>query len=622
MYTPIRDYALIGNRRSAVLVSKHGSIDWAPAPFVDSPTVFAALLDEARGGFWSIRPCENYRVRQYYIEETNILVTEFTTARGVWDVTDFLPLEKERHYVPPEEDTTFKIKRRVTCRKGECTIAVRFAPRFDYARGTTRLYKIAGGVRAEHGHMRGVLVSGQEFSVAEGVAECVFSLKAGRDEFFVFRYNTGEVDLMKDNYEHHERELNETIQKHRRWCRTCETGTCALPERWRDALIRSKLVLKALFFEPVGTIAAAPTTSLPEWIGGARNWDYRFTWLRDSSFLLESFFKLGHVTEAERYLNWLVNICTMEGPEHLKIMYGLRGEVDLHEERLNHLSGYRNSRPVRIGNAAHDQKQWDVYGSVLNVAYTLHRLSGNSIDRHRWRVLRDLADYVCVIWREPDEGLWEVRGGKKRFTYSALMNWVALDRAIRLAEHFGFEGDTDTWRAERRRIREAICREGWSARKQSFTQALGEEDLDAALLLMPVMGFLKGDDPKMKATVRAIERELVCGEDGVLVRRYTSFDGMEEEEGAFLLSSFWYVDALALAGELPRAVSVFETLLSYANHVGLYAEEMHPRTKEFLGNFPQAYTHIGLINSAFLLDRLLRERSTKGGEASPAAHQE
>ncbi|NBD73578.1 glycoside hydrolase family 15 protein [Patescibacteria group bacterium] len=607
-YTPIRDYALITNRRSAVLVSKHGSIDWAPAPFIDSPSVFGAILDENQGGYWRIRPTEDYAVEQFYVDRTNVLVTEFTTASGVLEVTDYLPLEEEKCYVPAAEDTTFKIKRRVRCLDGEVEVEMLFEPRFDYGRGTTRMSPIERGIYATHEDMHGVLVIHQDYDLNEstGLARSVFTLARGESDFIVFRYNAGDVDLLKDDNEHHEEELELTIAKHRHWCDKYDLPNEQVPDRWRNQVLRSKLVLKALFFEPVGTIAAAPTTSLPEWIGGVRNWDYRFTWIRDSSFVLDAFFKLGHTAEAEQYLNWLMNICAIEGPENLKIMYGMRSEIDLDERILPHLEGYRHSKPVRIGNGAHTQRQWDIYGSVLNVAYKLAALKRQAPDVHRWRVFRDLADHVCRSWQEPDEGLWEVRGGAKRFTYSAVMNWVALDRSIDLAEQYDLPGDIELWRAERRHLRDAIMTLGWSEEKQAFTQAFGTQDLDAAILLMPVVGFIEGSDPRFVSTIRAIERELLVNR--CLVLRYTAEDGLPGREGAFLLSSFWYVDALALAGELPKAIELFEELLSFANHVGLYSEEMHPDTHEFLGNFPQAYTHIGLINSALLLERLRRNQ--------------
>lgn len=601
MYTPIRDYGIIGNRRSAVLVSLRGSIDWAPAPFIDSPSVFGALLDHEKGGFWKIAPLGGYSSRQWYVKDTNILVTEFTTHEGVVEVTDYLPLEMERHYMPQEEDVTFKLKRKVTCVQGSMAIEVVYAPRFNYAQGETTLESIERGVLAVHEHGKAVMVNHRSYEIHDNVARCEARFSEGDSEFFVFRHNMGEVDIKKDSNEHHEEELAETIALHRDWVLNCETGTCQLPSQWQEHLVRSKLVLKNLFFEPTGTIAAAATTSLPEWVGGVRNWDYRFTWLRDSSFLLEAFFKLGHVTEAENYLNWLVNVCAMEGPEKLKIMYGLKSETNLEEKSLPHLEGYMGSRPVRIGNGAHDQRQWDIYGSVIDVAYRLSELTGKAPDTPRWYVLRGIADHVCTIWQEPDEGLWEVRGGARRFTYSALMNWVALDRAIRLNERYSLEGDVETWRTHRRAIRDAIFELGWSDTKQAFTQSFESEDLDAAILLLPTFGFISGNEPKMVATIRAIERELSCGEEGVLIKRYTAEDGLPGEEGAFLLSSFWYVDALVLAGETDRAHLVFERLLSFANHIGLYAEEIHPETKDFLGNFPQAYTHIGLINSALLL---------------------
>lgn len=603
MYRPIRDYAVIGNLRSAALVGMDGSIDWAPAPFIDSPSVFASLLDDTNGGFFKIAPKDAFESRQWYIDDTNVLVTEFTTETGVVQVTDFIPIEADKSFVPEEEETTFKIKRKVACLKGVVEMRVVFMPRFDYARGTTELSFIRRGILAHNVEKRGILVTRRAFKLDEqlNIASHSMRMRENDIEFFVFRYNTGEVDIKKDEIVHHEKELERTIEEWREWAHRCEFGTCEINGTWRNEIIRSALLLKILFFEPIGTIAAAPTTSLPEWIGGIRNWDYRFTWIRDSSFVFNSFFGLGHVTEAEEYLNWLVTVCSMSSPQDLQIMYGLRGEVTLTEETLTHLEGYRGSAPVRIGNGAYQQHQWDIYGSVLDVAYKLARHTKTALNSkgERWKVLRGLADHVVTIWREPDEGLWEVRNGRRHFVYSKVMCWVALDRAIKMVHEHDLEGDTDTWARERDLIYEEIMTRGFNTSLNSFVQSFDASELDAALLLLPETGILSGDDPKMLGTIKAIEQHLMRS-DGLLMR-YTEADGLPGEEGAFFLSSFWLVNAYAHAGEVDTAHALFERLLSLSNHVGLYAEEIDPKTGEFLGNFPQAYTHIGLINSALLL---------------------
>jgi GH15 family glucan-1,4-alpha-glucosidase len=603
MYRPIRDYAIIGNLRSAVLVGKDASIDWAPAPFIDSPSVFAALLDDDKGGYFKIAPTGPCTTRQYYLEDSNVLVTEFETESGLATVTDFIPIEAEKSFMPEEEETTFKIKRRVQCVRGTCEFLIEFVPRFDYGRGVTELSFVSRGILANNGGKRGILVTKRPFQIDEehNTAQYRLSQREGEIEFFVFRYNTGEVDIRKDQVLHHEEELERTTAEWRAWIHRCEIDLCTIEGRWRGEIVRSALLLQILFFEPVGTIAAAPTTSLPEDMGGVRNWDYRFTWVRDSTYLVNAFFGLGHLSEAEEYLNWLVSLCDHEDPSHLQIMYGLRGEATLTEETLTHLEGYKGSSPVRVGNDAYRQHQWDIYGNILDVAYRLaqHTKTPLVSESSRWQTLRALADHVVRIWREPDEGLWEVRSGKRHFVYSKVMCWVALDRALSLATEYSLDGDTATWQRERDLIKEEVLTRGFDSTRNTFIQSYDSDSLDVALLLLGETGFMAWDDPKVIGTISAIASELSCG-DGLL-QRYTEDDGVEGKEGAFLLASFWLVNAYVGIGRIEEATRLFEKLLTYANHVGLYAEEIDPETGEFLGNFPQAYTHIGLINSALLL---------------------
>ncbi len=602
-YRKINDYSIIGNLRSAVLVSKDGSIDWAPAPFIDSPSIFASLLDAKKGGFWSIAPNVPYTSSQSYIDRSNVLVTTFRTEEGVVKVTDFIPIEREKTFLPDEEDTTFKIKRKVECLEGSCQIEVVFNPRFDYARGVTTLSKIKKGVFAKNGKSRGVLVSHSDYKIDERGASAIVTFKKGESDFFVFRYNIGEVVPEKDDTHHHEEELAANINYWRAWTEKCDFANClSVGGVWHDIVIRSLLVLKILFFEPVGTVAAAATTSLPEHVGGVRNWDYRFTWLRDSAFVFEAFFRAGHAEEAEKYIEWLMKECGCAlDPKDIKIMYGLRGEGVSTEETLPNFEGYKKSRPVRIGNDAYNQNQWDIYGSIIDMIWKLHELKGgNAINESTWRQLCRIADYVVSIWREPDEGLWEVRGGKSHFVYSKVMCWVALDRVCRLKRSYAFpEGDLSRWESERDNIRKEVLSRGWSESKQSFVQSFDSDSLDASLLLLSKVGFIDGEDKRMLSTITAIQKEL-CYKD-TYVYRYTSEDGLPGREGVFLVASFWLVEALVLANRADLARQIFERLLSNANHTGLFSEELNPRTGEFLGNFPQAYTHVGLINSAFLL---------------------
>lgn len=606
MYTPIKDYGIIGNIRSAALVSKQASVDWAPAPFIDSPSVFGRILDDEKGGYWQICPASNqYSSKQYYIPETNILVTEFHTSAGILTITDFIPIEHDKAFMPAESDTTYKIHRKVSCISGSCDVYMECVPKFDYARGVTHISAIDGGAYFEKEYMHGVLASEVPIDVHDGYVTSQCTLSENESQYFIFRYNAGSIEFHEEDFEHHEKELEQTAQYWIDWSKLCERDDCPEPSPWHSSVIRSALLLKILFFEPIGTVAAAPTTSLPEEIGGVRNWDYRYTWLRDSSFIFEAFFNIGHVSEAQAYIKWLINQCYASvgsrSVSDLQIMYGLRGEQVLEESELTHLKGYEQSQPVRIGNAAYTQKQWDVYGSVFNVVWHLYTLTGVPVQSLEWQALTSMADRVCDIWREPDEGLWEVRGGARHFVYSKVMCWVALDRAIKLAETHNFDGDITRWISEREVLYADILDRGWSDDIQSFVQSYDSNELDTSLLLLPVVGFIDGQDERMLQTIAAIEDQLVIND--CFLKRYSSADGLPGDEGAFMLASFWYIDALAMAGKERRATELFEKILTCANHVGLFAEEINPYDGTFLGNFPQAYTHIGLINSAIRLSR-------------------
>jgi len=609
MYKAIRDYGIIGNLRSAALVGKDGSIDWMPVPFLDSPSVFAAILDDKKGGYWSIRPTEDFESTQDYLLETNILATRFQTSKGRSQVIDCFPVKNsDGEHAPSlsEKEQIVEIQRKVMCKEGICEVDVVFYPRFDYARGKTKLQLVEGGVVATQGDKKGVLISKADYQIKESGegprAEAHVTLKEGEQHYFTFRYNTTTIPAQKTD-EHYEQDINSTYKFWKDWVHRCDYKTCPVEYPWHESVIRSSLVLKILFFEPPGSIAAAATTSLPEVIGGERNWDYRFSWIRDSAFTVQALFWLGYVTEANEYVKWLISECQniqRDGPEGLQIMYGLRGQKDLTEQTLDHLDGYKGSKPVRIGNAAYDQKQWDIYGGLLNTVWLLHERGSHIIDSDLWEALRSIANYMVKIWREPDSGLWEVRGESGHFVHSKVMCWVALDRALKLAKEHNLEGEIDIWKRERDAIFKEIMERGWSEKKQAFVQRFESDDLDASILLMPILGFIDGKDPKMISTIKAIQKELSVG-DGTLLLRYKSGDGLGGKEGAFLWTSFWLVDALVLAGKHKEAEQLFRRLLELKNHVGLYSEEMDPETKEFLGNFPQAYTHIGLINSAFYL---------------------
>ncbi|HEA84413.1 MAG TPA: glycoside hydrolase family 15 protein, partial [Candidatus Wildermuthbacteria bacterium] len=513
MYKPIRDYGIIGNLRSAALVAKDGSIDWKPAPYLDSPSVFAAILDHKKGGRWKIAPIGDFSSEQEYMGQSNILITRFTGKEGVVELIDYIPAQLGGDMGAMERA---EVHRKVVCTKGEAKVLVEFSPRFDYARGKTTLSATEHGVSVAHkGEQKGELVSPGEYIVKDDTATTTISLKEGESAYLAFHYHASNES--ERNGEHYEKELSATKSFWEEWVGRCDLDSCPVEYPYHESVIRSSLVLKILFFEPPGSIAAAPTTSLPETIGGERNWDYRFSWIRDSAFTLQALFELGYTKEANQYVNWLLSECkTIEdGPEKLQVIYGLRGEKNLKEEVLSHLEGYEGSRPVRIGNKAYKQKQWDVYGGLLDAVWQLHLHGSHVIDSELWASLRSIANYVVKIWGKPDNGLWEVRDGLQHFVHSKLMCWVALDRALKLAESHGLNGEIELWEKEREKIRAVIFEKGWSEKKQSFVQSFGSQNLDASLLLMPTLGFIDGKDPKMRSTIARIKEELGAG-DGLL----------------------------------------------------------------------------------------------------------
>lgn len=608
-YLPIEDYALIGNLRSVALVSRYGSIDWAPAPFIHSPSVFAAILDADKGGCWRIEPTRPSRIDQAYLPETNVVRTSFANADFACEVIDAMPVEHEAALNTDARTARMTIMRKVVCLRGTCVMRSTFAPRFNFARSTTTLTPLPNGVLAQgEGGERAVLVSPVPHAIdtTHGTAQGEIVLEAGQRTFFTFHYNASEPSPERDTQEYYENELARTETYWRAWTRDCEAGVCRFPHLWHEEVLRSLLVLKALFFEPTGTIAAAATTSLPEWIGGPRNWDYRFVWLRDASFTFQALFRPGHTAEAHKFLEFLVSkMQVLEEGKDLAIMYALDGGEVPAEEILEHLEGYEGSRPVRIGNAARVQHQWDIYGSLLETLWSYYRLTGKtSISPQRWRLVSLLAERAAQVWREPDEGIWEVRTQPRHFTYSKVMCWVALDRALRIARACGVPNvPVMRWKEVRDEIRDAVLAHGYDSHRQAFVQAFDNPVADASLLLLPSLGFVDGKDPRMLSTLRFIEKELGAPHAPYLLYRYRAPDGVEGDEGTFLIASFWLADAHYRAGEYDRAHEIMENVLRHSNHVGLFAEEIDPTTGRFLGNFPQAYTHIGLIMSAFLLSR-------------------
>lgn len=591
-YKPISAYGIIGDMRTCALVGLDGSIDWCCFPRFDSASLFGAILDARKGGRFQIAPTAPYTSTQRYLPATNILVTSFHVEQGgVIEVLDFMPsLERGR-----ELSSYHEIHRRIECVRGEVEVEAYFEPRFDYALSPVSLSLRRHGVLATDLEDEAVALSSEadiwwEVDEAALAARARFLLRDGESLWMVLRYDDDEVHPIE--YYESDEKLEATTSFWDEW-----VSRIRYHGPYRAEVERSALVLKLLFYAPTGAIVAAPTTSLPEELGGVRNWDYRFTWLRDAAFTLYALHVLGQHDEASRFMDYLKRVCR-KSSDHLQIMYGIGGERNLMEQELSHLEGYRGSRPVRIGNGAYDQLQLDVYGEVLETAYLWHRK--HEMTEGLWLLLARLADWVAGNWRRQDSGLWEVRAGQQHYVFSKVMCWVALDRAIRMATELGLEGDVDYWRAERAAIHAEVMERGWNESKGAFVQHYATDALDASNLLIGIVGFLPRDHPRVRSTIAATLRELTSV-DQELVYRYINPDGLPGDEGVFSICTFWLADALILSGDVARGERIFRRMLQHANHLGLYSEELDPSTGEFLGNFPQAFTHIALINTAHLL---------------------
>jgi alpha,alpha-trehalase len=593
---PIEDYALLSDCRSAALVSRAGSVDWLCFPRFDSPSVFARLLDDGAGHF-SVRPAGRHQVSRAYLDQTMALETTFRTATGVALLVDALAVGRNDRGHDLGAGSPGVLLRRLACTDGRVEVEVEYTPRPEYGLIHPLLEQVPGGLLARGGPDRLLLSTPVELTVEAATATARLTLSAGESAGFSLQHGRlWDPALGAWDQEEIARRLGDTLEGWRSWSAMHQ----AYEGPWRDLVHHSGRVLQALTFEPTGAIVAAPTTSLPETVGGERNWDYRYTWVRDASLTMEALWVAACPDEANRFFTFLADAAAtqLQLGTDLQIMFGVGGEHDLTERELPHLGGWRGSRPVRVGNGAWDQRQLDVYGELLGAAGRLVEQLGR-LDEPTRRFLVAAADTAAVRWTEKDQGIWEIRGEARDFLYSKLMCWVALDRAIALAGPLDATDRVPAWAATRDEIRAAILERGWSDRAGAFTQAFGSDDLDASNLMLAITGFLPATDPRMKATVDATAERLT--DERGLVYRYLAADGLEGEEGTFLLCTFWLAQAQALAGQLDEARATFERAAAYVNDVGLLAEEVDVGGVEMIGNYPQAFSHIGLVNAAWAI---------------------
>lgn len=594
-YPPIEDYAAIGDGRSAALVSREGSVDWLCLPHFSGPSVFAALLDRHRGGRLALRPTSPFRTARRYVEDTNVLETTFETESGIARVTDcmtLLPSERHHDDLRPQAE----LLRLVTGTEGQVQLELVCEPRIDFGRAKGRF--------ENRGRLGWAYCCGDQvlFLQGEMSLECHdqqtvsgrATISAGESVCLSIAYTRRDIAVVPTLGSDAVKRLEETQRWWQEWIERC-----AIDGAYRDAVVRSALVLKLLTYSLSGAVVAAATSSLPETIGGVRNWDYRYCWLRDAALTLQAFLDLGYTREAEFFIDWLLDATRLSWPR-LEVLYDVYGETHLPERELDHLEGYKGSRPVRVGNGAHSQLQLDVYGSVVQAAYEFVQRGGR-LDAGEARCLAGFGHQVCKLWREPDEGIWEKRGHRVHHTYSKIMCWVALDRLLKLAEQGCVRVPVEQFQREGDAIQEAVERRGFNARLNSYVAEFDGETPDASLILAARCGYRAANHPRMEGTYEHIDRSLNV--DGMLYRYPPETDGLAGREGAFGIASFWMVEYLALAGRVAEARTRFEALLGKANDLGLYAEEIDPSSGAALGNFPQAFTHVGLIAAAMALRR-------------------
>jgi GH15 family glucan-1,4-alpha-glucosidase len=606
-YQPIENYGIIGNMRTVALVGMNGSIDWYCYPQFDSPSIFGAILDDKKGGRFQISAgADGVRHKQVYWPSTNVLVTRFFLGDGIAELEDFMPVG-----LPSDSPRHHHICRRIRCVRGAVRISVSCRPAFDYGRQIHDTQIDAHGAIFKSDSVSLALSTNVPLSNdGQGGVSAEFVLAEGKSHCFILRDDCADGVPCPPSEKGAEDLLRGTVKFWHDWL-----SACTYHGRWRDQVQRSALALKLLTFEPTGAIIAAPTTSLPEVIGGARNWDYRYTWMRDAAFTVYAFLRLGFRDEAAAFMGWIEDYAS----KHVNpkapgaVVFTIEGDTQLPEQTLEHWEGYRGSRPVRIGNAAVSQFQGDIYGELMDAFYLSNKyVSPTSYDV--WVKVRNRLEWICENWHLPDAGIWEMRNRQEHFVYSKVMNWVALDRGIRLADKRALPADRAKWMRERDHIYEEVMTKGWNEKRRTFTQFYGSEDLDASLLIMPLVFFMAPTDPRMLSTISAILKNPRDGGlvSDSLVYRYPPqprIDGLPGEEGTFNMCSFWLVEALTRAGQadaekLDHARLLFERVLGYANHLGLYAEQTGPQG-EALGNFPQAFTHLALISAAFNLDRML-----------------